>query len=388
LSLIIDEHRQYLEDQPRIFAFRKAIDEVVNPDVIVLDLGAGTGIMGLLACKAGARRVYSIDSGGMIEVARSLCRRNGFHDRITFINGYSTQIELPERVDIVVADQIGRFGFEAGVVEYFADARRRFLKPGGKLIPSHIEMIVAPIEHQEMRAQVDFWNGNICNLDLSAVCSWADNTGYPVRYQPEHLLGKPITGTTLDLAVSEPQTFKFTANLAIQRTGSLHGIGGWFAAQLSPSSQMTNSPLCTERINRHNVFFPIEHAMPVIEGDLVTVEMTIMPIDVMVAWRVQVMDAKGGVKGRFIHSTWQGRLTSREELERTRPDQVPQLSPRGHARLTVLSLTDGQRTLSEIEQEVFSRHPQLFRSSAEAAVFVAEVITRYAASPYDIVSVV
>jgi hypothetical protein len=42
-----------------------------------------------------------------------------------------------------------------------------------------------------------------------------------------------------------------------------------------------------------------------------------------------------------------------------------------------LELCDGQRALSEIEQEVYHRHPGLFRSPGQAAAYVAEVITRY-----------
>ena len=56
---------------------------------------------------------------------------------------------------------------------------------------------------------------------------------------------------------------------------------------------------------------------------------------------------------------------------------VPHLSLRGHARLCVLTLCDGKRPLSEIEQEIFRLHPKLFKIAAEAATFVAEVVTRY-----------
>ena len=107
----------------------------------------------MLACRAGAKRVYAIEEGGMIEVARSLCEANGFTDRMRFIKGLSTQVTLPEPVDLVVADQIGHFGFEAGICEYFRDARARFLKPHGRMIPGRIDLHVAPVEHQALRNQ-------------------------------------------------------------------------------------------------------------------------------------------------------------------------------------------------------------------------------------------
>ncbi len=377
MSLIVDEHRQYLNDHIRVAAFRQAIHDVVKPGDVVVDLGAGTGVLGLLACQAGAARVYALESGGMIEVARSLARANGFQDRVTYIPGHSLHVELPEKVDVVVADQIGRFGFEAGVVDFFTDARRRFLKPNGTLIPSRIEMMVVPVECPERWAEVEFWTNNATGFDLHTVREWAINTGYPVTYQPAHLLGAPAVGAVLDLSTFESGAVTLHADLPIRRAGTLHGIGGWFAAQLSPHSWMTNGPLSDQRINRQNVFFPINQALPVVAGDRITVAMTILPVDVMVTWRVTVTDADGTPKGRFVHSTLKGMLTTREDLQRMRPDFVPHLVPRGQARMTVLGLCDGQHTLATIEQEVYRQHPTLFRSVAEAATFVAEVVTRY-----------
>ena len=75
--MILDEHRQYLSDSVRVAALSAAIHRVVKPGDIVVDLGAGTGILGLVACRAGASRVYAIEEGGMIEVAREIARANG-----------------------------------------------------------------------------------------------------------------------------------------------------------------------------------------------------------------------------------------------------------------------------------------------------------------------
>ena len=191
MSLIVDEHRQYLSDRNRLDAFTRAIDELVKPGSVVVDLGAGTGIMGLLACRAGGRRVYCIEQTSLIGLAREIARANGFDDRITFIKELSTQAQLPERADVVVADQIGRFGFDAGILEYFSDARRRFLKPEGVLLPSRIDLILAPVDREDLRRQVEFWNESPAGFDYRPARKLAVNTGYPSKFQAQDLLASP-----------------------------------------------------------------------------------------------------------------------------------------------------------------------------------------------------
>jgi ribosomal protein L11 methyltransferase PrmA len=348
LSLVVDEHRQYLADHARLSAFRQAIGEVVKPGDVVLDLGSGTGILGLLACRAGAKRVYSIEQGGMIELARQVSRANGFQDQMVFIKGLSTRVHLPEQVDVILADQIGRFGFEAGLLEYFSDARTRFLKASGVMIPSHVDLCVVPVECPDVWGQIEFWNDSPAGFDFSPARSLAANTGYPVKFRPEHFLGDPVT-------------------------------------RLSDSVMMSNSPLTAQPINRMNVFFPIDRPVPLTQGERVQISMHIVPTELLVTWKVAVWgdtdhrqgEARGIKKAGFTHSTFQGMLISKEDLQRTQPHFLPKLSSWGEARLSVLSLCDGQRALSAIEQEVYHRHPTLFRSCGDAAAFVAEVITRY-----------
>ncbi|WP_447972601.1 50S ribosomal protein L11 methyltransferase [Nitrospira sp. Kam-Ns4a] len=360
-------------DDARLIAFRRAINEVVKPDDVVLDLGAGTGILGLLACQAGAGRVYAVEEGGMIQLVREICRANGFQDRLVPVKGLSTRVDLPEPVDVVVADQIGRFGFEAGVFEYFADARERFLKPGGQTIPRRIDLQVVPVECPHLWEQVEFWNHPVAGFDFSAARPLAANTGYPVKYRPEHLLGKPAVIASLDPATAAPAILGLEVSIPVARRGLLNGIGGWFAAQLSEHVTLSNSPLADTPIDRHGVFFPLDRPVELMEGDRVRVRMDIRPADTLVTWNVTVPG-----KVHEAHSTFQGMLLCEEDLRKTKPSFVPRLTPWGEARLSVLILCDGRRTLAEVEQEVYKRHPTLFRSAAEAAKFVAEVVAPYA----------
>jgi SAM-dependent methyltransferase len=381
VSLVVDEHREYLADEARISAYRRALAETVKPGDVVLDLGAGTGVLGLLACRSGAARVYSVDEGSIIGLARDLCAANGFEDRMVFVKGLSTRIDIPEKVDVVVADQIGRFGFEAGVFDYFLDARARLLKPGGITVPSRIDLCVAPIESPELAAKVDFWSGEPAGFDFRPAREIAANTGYPSTLRPDQLLSDPATLASLESGAVEQGPWTFEAAVTATRPGTLHGIGGWFVAQLSESVSMSNGPLADPRINRRNVLFPVDSPVPIERGDTIGIRMRILPSQLIVAWTVEVCGSggSGAVKARFTHSTLRGMLLAREDLERTRPGFVPTLSPWGEARLSILGLCDGKMSVSDIEREVFHRHPALFRSASEAAAFVAEVITRYSA---------
>jgi protein arginine N-methyltransferase 1 len=377
VSLVLDEHREFLSDGARIRAFQAALDETVAPSHTVLDLGCGTGILGLLACRAGARHVYSIDEGAIVQVARQIARANGFDGRMTYLQGLSTRIELPEPVDIVVADQIGRFGFEAGVVEFFADARRRLLKPGGMTIPWAIDLCVAPIEAEDMWNRVMYWSHDVAGFDVSAGVPIALNTGYPTTLSPGQLLAADTRLTTIDLRTGTPPRLGGEVTCTIDRAGALHGIGGWFHARLSRTVTMTNSPLAADRINRRQVFFPIGRPIAVAEGDCVRIAMSIMPPDALVSWRVEIRSASGTID-RFAHSTWQGMLVSAEELGKTRPDARPRLTAWGAARQSVLELCDGEHEVAEIEREMQRRHGNLFPSPGDAERFVAEVLFPYA----------
>ncbi len=380
MSRLIDEHRLYLGDQHRVRAYARAIEVVVRPGDRVIDLGSGTGVLGLLACRAGARVVYAIEATGIIGLASDVRDANGFHDRMVFVRGHSTSVSLPERADVIVTDQIGRFGFEGDILLYVDDARRRLLVPNARFVPAAITLHVAPVECGHMYARIEFWDSRPAGLDFHSVRHLAANTVYPARLRPENLLGAPADGLRLDLATARSERFAFDATLPIGRPGVLHGLGGWFSAELAagfPGASMSNSPLDASRIGRRQVFLPIDRRVSVTPGDVVNVRVQVLPEQLIVTWDVRVEHTTGS-REAFRHSTLGGMLLTPGDLERTRPAFRPSLTPLGTARRSILELCDGSRTLAEIEDEVYRRHADQFATRDRAAVFVAEVVTRYA----------
>ena len=371
MSLELDEHRQYLDDAPRLSAFARAIAAVVRPGHVVVDLGCGTGILGLLACRAGAERVYAIDAGDMAEVAEAIAAANGYADRVIIVRGHSLEVALPERADVVVSDQLGRFGFDAGVVEYFADARRRFLAPHGQLLPRRLSLWVAPVEHAEAHDDAAFWSTAPAGFDMTPAQAVAWNSGYPRHVERAQLLAGGQRAATLALA-GDHRCFSFTVEMAAERQGVMHGVAGWFSADLDDTTIVTNAPGDPQRINRRNAVFPIPRAVAVEAGDLIRVQMQIRPADLLVKWIVTHRES------RFEQCTFNGMPFSPDLLHRTRPGFVPRLTERGRARKLVLDLADGRSTVAEIERGLFDAYPQLFPDPADAGRFVAEVVTRYA----------
>ncbi len=377
MSRVLDEHRLYLADTARLSAYEAALADVVRPGDIVLDLGSGTGILGLLACRAGAARVYAIDGGGMAQPARAIVRANSLDGRIQVIDGLSMSVDLPERADLLVTDQIGHFGFNAGIVEYIADARRRLLKPDARLVPHGIDLLVAPVEAPDVAEAVGFWSGHPAGFNMDPIHEMTVNSGHPRRLTQANLLSAPQRSGRIDLT-NDAAMIRLKASAAVTRSGTLNGIGGWFNAHLSPRVTMSNSPLDDHAVSRRAMVFPIDGAVAMEPGDRVEVDMRIRPDDLLVSWAVQVYRDGGAAPiARFSHSTLRGMLLAPERLHRTRPDYVPRLTHRGEARRSVLELCDGRRPLAEIERDVYERHPALFRDRAAAAFFVAEVVSGY-----------
>lgn len=376
MSLELDEHRLYLSDRNRLAAFTAALRETVRPDDVVLDLGTGTGILGMLACRAGARRVYAVDEGPMAGVARAIVHANALDDRMTVLRQHSMHATLPEPVTLIVTDQIGNFGFNAGLFEYMADARKRFLAPGGRSIPAWVELWVAPAEHAGLRDQVRFWNGRPADFDYAPAADIARSSGYPIDIDRSHLLaaGAPTIRVEPPAAT---ESVSGSAVMTIERPGALDGVAGWFAAGLSPSVTMTNAPGAEGRIERRPVMLPLTSGRPVASGDRVEIKLRVIAPLSIVAWRVNVTPVAGAPWSER-GSTFNGLLMSREDLERTRPGWKPVVSRPGLARRAVLDLCDGTRPLADIERTILEQYPDVVADAGAAAVFVAEVVTRYA----------
>lgn len=369
---MLNEHLGYVADPVRLERYKAAIAQVIQPGDRVVDLGCGSGILGLLCLRAGASHVVAIDSTSMIEVARSSLTRAGLAGQASFIHGNAHQVDVPERVDVVICDQVGYFGFDYGIVHSLQDARLRFLKPGGTLIPARIELQLAPVESERCAALANAWRAENVPAEFHWLREHAVNTKHAVELKREELLGAPASLGRIDLRASNPEYFSWTTELSVERDGVMHGLGGWFECELAEGVWMTNSPLSDQAIKRSQVFLPIGEAVAVKSGDVLKVTVMARPADNLIAWEVEI-PASGQ---KFSHSTWKGELLAPAEILKRSPEHVPRPSRMGQARAIVFGYCDGKRTFRQIEAAVLREHPALFPSSDEISRFVAQVLCK------------
>jgi 2-polyprenyl-3-methyl-5-hydroxy-6-metoxy-1,4-benzoquinol methylase len=138
-------HVDMLNDRTRTSSYLESIRRNVRPGDVVLDIGTGTGIYAMAAARAGARHVYAIEAGPVASAARALFEANELSDRITLLRGWSTDLSLPERADVLISEVIGNEPLAEGVVGVTKDALKRLVKPDARLVPSRIRIYGLPV---------------------------------------------------------------------------------------------------------------------------------------------------------------------------------------------------------------------------------------------------
>jgi 2-polyprenyl-3-methyl-5-hydroxy-6-metoxy-1,4-benzoquinol methylase len=263
-------HLLMLKDRVRMDTYRGAIESAVRPGDVVIDIGTGTGIMAFLAARAGARKVYAIERTEIIKLAKQLAEENRLDMIVDFIHGESKEIVLPEKADVIISELIGIFALDENMLTTLLDARARFLKPGGQIIPSKIDLYVAPIESEFIFDQTSLQSHEVFGLDFAKAEDWRQGSIFAADLCTANFrfLGNKTPFFSINSLTFSDPTVSQRVIAHVTEPGTFHGLGGWWEAFLFNDIVLSTDPTSSSiPTSWMNAFFPVKQPIHVQPGD-------------------------------------------------------------------------------------------------------------------------
>jgi 2-polyprenyl-3-methyl-5-hydroxy-6-metoxy-1,4-benzoquinol methylase len=288
----IEYHRTLIADRVRNAAFEKALRSVIRKgETSVADIGAGTGLLALMAARLGAREVFLYEAAEVAGVAARILKANGVRN-CHLIPCHSTEMVDPPRVDVVVSETLGNYAFEEHMIETLADAKKRFLKPGGVIIPRRLEQLVAPVVSDRIQREFDAWGAT--GFDLSVAREMSLNNIYVRTLKPAELLGAQVWDK-IELGSDARSTRKGEASWKLGEAATIYGFAVWWKAELVPGVDLSTAP-DAPRTHWEQLYFPLLEPIAAKKGEAIGVSLrsrTSLDAGTHVAWIATHRDTKG-----------------------------------------------------------------------------------------------
>lgn len=371
-AIILDYHAGMLADRPRVEGFRRAIAAVVREGDVVVDVGTGTGILAALCARAGARKVYALEVGPIGALAEELIAANGLRDRVEIVRAHSSTWQPPEAADVLVSETLWNFGFGEGLVEIVRDMRRRVLAHDARLIPSSFDMVVAPVSDPRLWEAVRAWSGEVEGYALQCGRPLAANGIFIRRVDPTTTLGDGRSMGRVDLTAEEiDPNISGKGAWTVSGDTTVHGLAGWFEAQLAPGVTIANAPGAGQSWS--TVFLPVDPPLDVSAGADVAVEFSSTADGRELRW---TLSASGETRRQ---STFHGRLLSPEWIQRRAHSTEPELAPLGTALRDALTKIGEGGSVGDVHALLEERYGDVLHGRLAREEFVTKLMTDYCA---------
>ena len=372
----LDAYGSMIADRVRAEAYAEALRSTMRQGSVVVEIGTGPGIFAVLACQFGADRVYAIEQSEIIQVAREVAAANGCADKIEFFEEISSRVNLPVRADVVLSDLRDVLPFFQRHIPAIVDARRRFLAPGGTMIPRKDLLRAAIVEAPKSYGNlVNPWDQNPFRQDLSPARLLAVNSIQKAQVSPSQLLTGHKLWAMVDYASIENADVRTNLEWTVDRAGTGHGIIVWFDTDLAEGVSFSNAPGAPETIYGA-LFFPWPQPAPLIEGQAVCVELSakLVESDYIWRWTTHIDPVEGSRSPiHFDQSQLGGTVLSSARLHKAAADYVPRLSEEGRLRRRTLELMNGKLSLEEIALLLAKEFPERFPERRHALSYAGEV---------------
>jgi SAM-dependent methyltransferase len=366
------QHRSMVFDVERNAAYERALRRLVTPDSVVLDLGAGLGLLGLLAARLGARKVYLVEPEPVLRLAPELARRAGVAARIEILQGRIEDLQLPEPVDLILSVFTGNLLYSEDLLPALFHARDRWLKPGGAMLPDRAELRLTPVAAPELHAKyVAVWSGAASGLDMSPARRFvANELIWPQRDELQVVpLAAPLVLSSSDFTAANSADCNGEAACTAEVAGLCHGLLASMRVRLGEEWLDTGD--ISKGLHWSTPLLPLDPPVPVAVGETIGVSLQ----------RRFAGDWSWGLRtgaGQRRHGESLARADLADRLRYAAADFQPLLNESGAAMQFLLERFDGTHDNAALVVALQQAFPGRFASGAAARAFVHYVVQRFA----------
>ncbi|KAH7572167.1 hypothetical protein JRO89_XS04G0214400 [Xanthoceras sorbifolium] len=325
--------QEMLKDVVRTKTYQNVIyqNKFLFKDKVVLDVGAGTGILSLFCAKAGAAHVYAVECSDMADMAKQIVETNGFSNVITVLKGKIEELELPvAKVDIIISEWMGYFLLFENMLNTVLYARDKWLVDDGTVLPDKASLYLTAIEDAEYKddkiecepvdlllrydqmIKVHMGKYVTINLCLLFDSVWNNVYGFDMSCIKKQVMMEPLVDTvdqnqivtncqllkTMDISKMAPGDASFTApfKLVAQRNDYIHALVAYFDVSFTRCHKLmgfSTGPKSRATHWKQTVLY-LEDVITICEGETISGSMTVAPnkknprdIDIMLKYSLQ-----------------------------------------------------------------------------------------------------
>ncbi|THU50693.1 hypothetical protein C4D60_Mb06t22990 [Musa balbisiana] len=278
------KRREMLKDVVRTKTYQNVIyqNSFLFKNKVVLDVGAGTGILSLFCAKAGAKHVYAVECSLMADMAKEIVQTNGYSNVITVLKGKVEEIELPvAHVDVIISEWMGYFLLFENMLNTVLYARDKWLNNNGIVLPDKASLYLTAIEDAEYKEdKIEFWN-NVYGFDMSCIKKQAMIEPLVDTVDQNQIVTNCQLLKTMDISKMAPGDVSFMApfKLVAERNDYIHALVAYFDVSFTKCHKLmgfSTGPRSKATHWKQTVLY-LEDVLTICEGEAVVGSLTVEP---------------------------------------------------------------------------------------------------------------
>ncbi|KAK4415641.1 protein arginine N-methyltransferase 1.1 [Sesamum alatum] len=277
-------HEEMLKDVVRTKTYQNVIykNSFLFKDKVVLDVGAGTGILSLFCAKAGAKHVYAVECSSMADMAQEIVKLNGYSNVVTVLKGKIEELELPvAQVDVIISEWMGYFLVYENMLNTVLYARDKWLVQDGLVLPDKASLYLTAIEDADYKEdKIEFWN-NVYGFDMSCIRKQSIMEPLVDTVEQNQIVTNCQLLKTMDISKMNAGDASFTApfKLVAERDDYIHALVAYFDVSFTKCHKLmgfSTGPKSRATHWKQTVLY-LEDVLSICQGETVIGTLTVAP---------------------------------------------------------------------------------------------------------------